>query len=618
MADRRPVNMTDNPQSHEERLQDALIAAELFAHNPAPLGGLVIKAHAGPVRSRYLEFLRSCLPASVPLRKLPLTIQDERLLGGLDLTATLAAGKPVLSRGVLADIHGGVLMVAMAERMSPSLAARLASVMDRRQVVIAREGLSAEIDSAFGLVLMDESVADDEQIAPELMDRIAFHIDLRDVSVRELDQALDLFQACSWDRDLGAPSSLASRAVDANGIGDEITRALCATAMALGIASIRAAIFARRVAEQAGRWMGHVHPDQEDATLAARLVLAPRATRLPSNPEDPPPESPPADDTPAPDDRAQHSQSPNQDLENLDDVVLESAKAAIPAGLLAQLLSDQRLSARSSGSGKSGAQKKAVARGRPLGARQGLPEGRARLSIIDTLRAAAPWQKLRGGLEQSSAASPSHGRDAFCDRPLRIRAEDFRIKRFKDKTETTTIFVVDASGSSAIHRLAEAKGAVELLLADCYVRRDQVAVIAFRGQQAEMILPPTRSLVRAKRGLSGLPGGGGTPLALAIDASVALAMSIARKGETPLVVMLTDGKANIGRDGKPGREQANRDAVAAADQFAITGYAAMVIDTSPQPSSAAQLIAQHMHARYMPLPHAGAAQVNHAIRSMHS
>ena len=167
-----------------------------------------------------------------------------------------------------------------------------------------------------------------------------------------------------------------------------------------------------------------------------------------------------------------------------------------------------------------------------------------------------------------------------------------------------------------MHRLAEAKGAVELLLADCYVRRDQVAVIAFRGKQAEMILPPTRSLVRAKRGLSGLPGGGGTPLALAIDAATQLAMSIARRGETPLIVMLTDGKANIDRSGNPGREQANADAMLAAQQAAIAGFAAMIIDTSPQPSQAAQQIAATMHARYMPLPYAGAAQVSQAIKTM--
>ena len=100
-----------------------------------------------------------------------------------------------------------------------------------------------------------------------------------------------------------------------------------------------------------------------------------------------------------------------------------------------------------------------------------------------------------------------------------MRRDDFRMTRFQQRTRTTTIFVVDASGSSALNRLAEAKGAVELLLADCYVRRDQVALLAFRGKEAELLLPPTRSLVRAKRSLAGLPGGGGTPLAAGIDAA---------------------------------------------------------------------------------------------------
>ena len=607
--------MTIQPQSRDEQLQDALIAAELFACNPSWLGGIVLKAHAGPVRSRYLDFLRARCAGRVTVRKLPLTIQDERLLGGLDLTATLAMGRPVLSRGLLAEVHGGVLLVAMAERMPAALSARLAGAMDRHRVVVAREGVEAELEAAFGLVLLDESVADDEQVAPELMDRVAFQVDLRDASHGELDQAIDFFesaraQSSEWWSQSGDVGLGTSCEID-----DGITQALCATAMALGIPSIRAAIFARRVAGVAGRWAGRPHAERDDAALAARLVLAPRATVLPNNDEPPqPPESAPENESSSDPDGDAHAEH-EQQLENLDDVVLESAQAAIPAGLLAQLFADQRLFARASGSGKSGAQKKAGVRGRPLGARAGQPQGRARLSIIDTLRAAAPWQRVRASASASARVDPPPTRG----RPrLQIRAEDMRIKRFKDKTETTTIFVVDASGSSAIHRLAEAKGAVELLLADCYVRRDQVAVIAFRGQQAEVILPPTRSLVRAKRGLSGLPGGGGTPLALAIDASVQLAMSIARKGETPLVVMLTDGKANIGRDGQPGREQANCDALAAADQFAITGVAAMVIDTSPQPSLSAQQIAQRMHARYMPLPHAGAAQVNHAIRSMHS
>ena len=143
-------------------MQDALIAATLFAREPVLLGGMVIKAHAGPVRDRYLDFLKSRIPEGTPFRKLPLSIQDERLLGGLDLSATLNTGKPVLSQGLLAEVHGGVLLVPMAERMSGPLAARLASAMDRGQITVQREGLSAEMPAAFGLVLFDESVADDD------------------------------------------------------------------------------------------------------------------------------------------------------------------------------------------------------------------------------------------------------------------------------------------------------------------------------------------------------------------------------------------------------------------------------------------------------------------------
>jgi magnesium chelatase subunit D len=116
---------------------------------------------------------------------------------------------------------------------------------------------------------------------------------------------------------------------------------------------------------------------------------------------------------------------------------------------------------------------------------------------------------------------------------VEVRRDDFRVGRFEQRSQSTTIFVVDASGSSAFNRLAEAKGAVELLLADCYVRRDRVALLAFRGRGAELLLPPTRSLVRAKRSLAGLPGGGGTPLAAGIDAAAALADAVRRRGETP-------------------------------------------------------------------------------------
>lgn len=602
--------MTEARQLPNDALHDTLLAAELFARDPLQLGGMVIRAHAGPVRSAYLDFIKSRLAPRVS-RRLPLSIQDERLLGGLDLAATLSAGRPVLAKGLLAEIDGGVLIVPMAERLSAALSARLASVMDRGQIVLAREGLTAEIPAAFGLLLLDESAAEDERVSDDLLDRLAFHVDLREVSYQALQEGIAFFQ------DQAAAIRLAIQEPDE--ISDEITQALCATAMALGIDSIRAMIFARRAAELSGRLMGHRCTERDDAELAARLVLSPRATIIPEmeseqSDSDSPPPAPQEDDSSS---ESEDNSSPPDETAALDDVVLESARAAIPSGLLAQLMSAQRPSGRGGGSGKSGSLKKSSLRGRPIGSRPGLVRHGARLSILDTLRAAAPWQRLRAVTPLGHAVVrhvlPGHRPE---QKKLRIHPDDFRIRRFKERTETTTIFVVDASGSSAMHRLAEAKGAVELLLADCYVRRDQVAVIAFRHQQAEVILPPTRSLVRAKRSLSGLPGGGGTPLAAAIELSRQLAESIRRKGDTPVVVMLTDGKANISREGKPGREQARLDATQAARNFALAELSAMVIDTSPQPSDAARVLSLEMRARYLPLPHAGAAQVSQAVKAI--
>jgi magnesium chelatase subunit D len=289
----------------------------------------------------------------------------------------------------------------------------------------------------------------------------------------------------------------------------------------------------------------------------------------------------------------------------LDDVVLEAALAAIPPGLLAQLKAAGLSRSRAPSSGRAGLVQHGRLRGRPAGTRRGELRDGQRLNVVETLRAAAPWQSVRTGVRVTTATPAC----------VQVRPEDFRIARFKQRAQTTTIFVVDASGSAALHRLAEAKGAVELLLADCYVRRDRVALIAFRGQGAEIVLPPTRSLVRAKRSLAGLPGGGGTPLATGIDMALELASSLARRGDTPVLIVLTDGRANVARDGSGSRTNAERDAIAAARSARLAGIAALLIDTSPRPEPQAERIAAEMGARYLPLPHADAQVVSRAART---
>jgi magnesium chelatase subunit D len=275
--------------------------------------------------------------------------------------------------------------------------------------------------------------------------------------------------------------------------------------------------------------------------------------------------------------------------------------ASLPPELLAQLrVGGGRSRARSHG--RAGAVQFATLRGRPAGVRRGDPRGGARLNVVETLRNAAPWQPLRRREAGKAAAR------------VIVRRDDFRITRFKHRDQTTTIFVVDASGSSALHRLAEAKGAVELLLADCYVRRDRVALVAFRGKSADLLLPPTRSLVRAKRSLASLPGGGGTPLAAGIDAALALADSVRRRGETPIVVLLTDGRGNIARSGAAGRPQAEADALAAARLLRAAALTTLLVDTSPRPQPEAQRLATEMSARYLPLPYADAAALSKAVR----
>jgi magnesium chelatase subunit D len=190
--------------------------------------------------------------------------------------------------------------------------------------------------------------------------------------------------------------------------------------------------------------------------------------------------------------------------------------------------------------------------------------------------------------------------------PMRVRASDFRLQKFIQRRESTTIFAVDASGSTALQRLAEAKGAVELLLAQAYATRARVALIAFRGLGAELLLPPTRSLARARARLAGLPGGGGTPLASALDTALAVALAERKRGATPQIVLLTDGRVNVARSGLAGRAAAEADALAAARAIGEAGVAGVFIDTIPRPGPDADRFARAMAASYCHLPYVDA------------
>ncbi len=599
----------------------ALQVAQLLVINPHGLGGVIIRARSGPVRDRWLAYLNTIAQLGgmrLPLRKMPLGISDENLIGGIDLDQTLRTGKAVLRQGLLAQCDQQLLLMPMAERVEVGAVAKVVSALDNGFISIERDGQSRRIESHFGVVALDEGIEDDEQPNEKIRQRVAFLLNLDILGWRDLPESDDDFVP---DAELlqDARENFSNVTVS-----EDSLNALVGVAEQLGVISIRALNLAINTAKCLAAFDAEDEVSSLHLQRAIALVLSPRATRMPQSAppeeeelpsesdEQPENEQDPVDQEQEDDKEEQENQEDQEPESNaetpqaLEDEILEAAQAAIPADLLARLADLADLKSPKGMGGKTGAVKVGRMRGRPLGNMPGMPEGGKTLSIIDTLRAAVPWQGVRRTEMMAAGKTIPLGK-------IMIRKEDFRIKRYQERTQTLTMFIVDASGSSAMHRLAEAKGAVELLLAECYIRRDQVAVMSFRGSVAELILAPTRSLVKAKRALSGLPGGGGTPLSRAIDESFEIASVSMRKGLTPTLVFLTDGRANIAKDGSPGRPKAMEDAQQSARAASYYSFKSLWIDTSPQARDEGKAMAALLGSMYLPLPNAGATEVSQAI-----
>ncbi|MDQ8158513.1 MAG: magnesium chelatase subunit D [Gemmatimonadota bacterium] len=600
------------------------LTALLLAVDARGLCGAVLDHPLHEHARAFTALLQRALPEGAPLRRVPAGVTPDRLYGGVDLAATLSRGRIVSEKGVLAAADGGVLVVPMAERLSIAARTALCEVLDHADVQVARDGIAERHSARVCAVIMDESI-DDEAVHDALRDRLAFVVRLDGTADTALPDDMAAPMTATWARlARDARHRLMSVSID-----DTWIEALCQTADAFGIDSVRAPLLALRCARAHAALHGRLMMIEADAEIAAALVLAPRATRWPAPPETPP-EQPPAGDeadsaaqnapppTPPPAGESEQAEpeTPPDDPDreqptspsSQTDLLRQAVASALPPGLLAQLLEQVTGGAMH---GRVGAERQNMLRGRPRGARSGLPRGGARLHLLDTLRAAAPWQRVRQRYAALLAASTA---PASAPR-IAIRREDFRIRRYIEKTGTTVLFVVDASGSSALHRLAEAKGAVEMLLAESYARRDRVSLLAFRGQGTEVLLPPTRALARAKKVLAALPGGGGTPMAHAIETALEQALATRRGGSAPLVVMLTDGRANIARDGTPGRAGAERDAIAAAGRLAQQNIPALFVDTSLRGEPVARRLADAMRARYVLLPAANAKALGGLVRT---
>jgi len=260
--------------------QDAQLALMALQVDPVRLGGIWLRAAHGPVRDTWLQLLKD---AKLKTFRVPGQVDDERLLGGLDLAATLQSGQVMHQPGLLAQAHGGVIVLPMAERLPSKVSAHIAQAQDCGLVHATHAHITSP--AQFSVIALDESEEDEACAAQGLTERLGLWLDLRDVSMAQSDNTLEaLGQA-----ELHEAIELLQRMETSH----EHVEALCQTALALGVDSLRPPLMALRLACVCAALEGRDAVEPSDLQLAARLVLGPRATRMPAQPQDEEQEPPP-------------------------------------------------------------------------------------------------------------------------------------------------------------------------------------------------------------------------------------------------------------------------------------------------------------------------------------
>mgnify|MGYP002628885806 FL=1 len=573
------------------------LALLLLAVEPR-LRGVAFAGPAGSGKSALLHGLAALLP-DLPFEMLPLGSDEEALLGGLDLEATLARGARVVRHGLLARADGGLLAAEDCNLLPEGTVNLLLGALDAGEVRIEREGLSLRSPCRLRLV----ATFDPAEGPPRahLLDRIGLIVPLPrlapagargEIVRRHLSPAADL-----WEEDLAVLRDVVAVARASLGdirLSEPQARELTRAAVALGVQGHRADLFAQLAARASAALALRDAVQREDLELAVRLVLVPRATQQPTAP---PTEPPPATETPPQSSEDSPPDPPTEPPADGDVELTEEVLAALAIDLPDVLATLPFRSARGGRSGSRGSTD--GTRGRHVTSVPGTPR-EGRLDVIATLRAAARWQRLR----------PQGVRRVV------VRGEDIRIKRFRDKAGALFVFAVDASGSMALNRMRQAKGAVHALLERAYVNRDRVALMSFRGQGAELLLPPTGSVELLRRAVDQIPTGGGTPLAATLVAALEVAQQARRRGlHNVVLVLLTDARANVGL--KADRAGVEEELRQLALLTAASGLKALVIDTqrSYLSQGSAQKLATWLGGQYLYLPGASGATIAAAAQS---
>lgn len=597
--------------------KEALLA---LAVDPG-LKGVILSGGPGMAKSVLVRAFRALIAGighqPPPFVEVPLGVTEDRLLGGLCLERTLSTGRRQVASGLLAQAQGGYLCVDGIHLLERRLAVHIVLALQTGLVQIEREGLSLSAASDFALIGTSE--ASEDSVADSLLDCVGLHIRMHNSLTLE-QRAEMLRRVAAFEQDpaafqesyLAATTHLVERVTEARQLRPEVSfpaqdhGRLSRAALSLGVLGHRGDIFAARFASARAALHGRTRVDESDLAAAVRLVLLPRARDSRSDTTAKPPnESGETRNQGGP--REEHTTSQQDELppaQNIREWLVPARDSEAPPDVL-HCPQEQTGFDGGRCRGHWNAARAQPQRGRYSGV-NAVPPRYAKIALDATLRVAAPKQP--------------HRKSSATEKPLslaiQVTAEDLRYKRFRRNTGMLIIFAVDASGSMALNRAAAAKGAILRLLREARMHRDTVALIGFRGGEAELLLAPSRSVERARHALDALPLGGGTPLAAGVRTALELARRARMQGRGPsLLVLLTDGRANVPMQ-RPA-PTAEETAPAACDQVAVwqelerlgaaaqaEELASVVIDTSHAHTSSghAERLARLLGGRYVHLP----------------